>query len=81
MLVVWPGAPQAACSRRTSHLRMQGLAAARGLEVDTRAISLAGLAILLALVLASLVLSSLGCLFLVSLLSITVYCSSNLAQR
>ena len=60
---------------------MQTVAGARGLELDTRAISLAGLAILLALILASLVLSSIGCLFLVSLVSITVYLSSNLAQR
>ena len=56
---------------------------ARGLlgPLDTRLVTTSALAILLIIILCSLVLSSLGCLFLVSLLLITVYLSSNLAQR
>ena len=63
---------------------MQGLASeARVLlgPLDTRLISLSCLVTIIAIVLSSLVLSSIGCLFLVSLLIITVYLSSNLAQR
>ena len=63
---------------------MQGLVTeARSLlgPLDTRLISLSCLVTILAIVLSSLVLSSIGCLFLVSLLIITVYLSSNLARR
>ena len=63
---------------------MQGLATEAQVllgPLDTRLISLSCLVTIIAIVLSSLVLSSIGCLFLVSLLIITVYLSSNLAQR
>ena len=63
---------------------MQGLVTqARRLlgPLDSRLMTLISLVTLLILILASLVLSAVGGLFLISLLLITAYLSSDLAQR
>ena len=49
--------------------------------LDSRLLSLISLAILLIIILTSLMISSVGSLFLISLLLITAYLSSNLTQR
>ena len=49
--------------------------------LDSRLLSLISLAILLIIILTSFMISSVGSLFLISLLLITAYLSSNLTQR
>ena len=49
--------------------------------LDSRLLSLISLATLLIIILTSLMISSVGSLFLISLLLITAYLSSNLSQR
>lgn len=62
---------------------MQEEATVRGLvgPLDTRLFIICAIIIIFTIILLCLLLSFLGCLFLVSLLIITVYLTSDLAQR